>query len=181
MLQLTWFNFSKPWLKRASNEMCLSARPGAPLPSRLQREPSIPPAGSPECLPERWHHVVSLHEEGNLSTLTPRRQHDGEHIPAASQVSGTASHLQQVQMSTWVCPQFLPHLLALLMHVPHSSSPANDLQPFRAISGASWGWVSVHQPPQNSICPGRAEASAWWCLTYKADVLHHVIWCYSDI
>lgn len=58
---------------------------------------------------------------------------------------------------------------AHVCHVPPALQMSSS--PFRAIPDASWGWVSVHQLPQNSICPASAEASARWCSTYKADVL----------
>lgn len=72
--------------------------------------------------------------------------------------AGTNVHLSLPPVSAGTVTPTCWHR-SCMFHVPP------DLQmtysPFRAIPGASWGWVSAHQPTQNSICPARAEASAW--------------------
>lgn len=158
MLHFMQFNFTKRWPKKVWSGTCLS-----PCPAGCRGSPASLQPESPECLPAQCHHVVSLHEEGNLTTSPPRRWHVGGHIPCSQpgvRDKLEASHLQQVQMARWVYPQFLPcswHC-SCLFHIP----PALQMtySPFRAISGANWGWIGVHEPPQNSICPARAEASA---------------------
>lgn len=175
MLQFMQFNFTKHWPKKVWSGTCLSLCPAGCRGSPASLQPE-----SPECLPAQCHHIVSLDEEGNLTTLPPRRWHGGEHIPAASQVSGTS--WKHHTSNRYKCPPgFTPSFCPAPDTALACSTFLQPYSPFRTIPGASWGWFSVHQPPQNSICPARAEASAQWCSTYKADVLHQTIWYYSGV
>lgn len=149
--------------KSGAGRACLLPQ-GHLYPAGCRGSPASLQLGSPECLPEWCHHIVSLHKEGKLSSLPPGRQHDGEDTPAASQVSGTGWKCHtpsRYKCPPGLTPSFCPTCWhrSCMFHIPLALQMT--CSPFRAIPGARWGWVSVHQPPQNSICPARAEASAW--------------------
>jgi len=93
---------------------------GVRLPSRLQWQPSIPPAGQPHVLAGTETHCCfpARGRETSFHFASKEVTRPGAHPCSQSGVRDglEASHLQQVQAPVWVRPQIPLQLLAPLVH-----------------------------------------------------------------